>query len=174
MGHHPGTHRPAAQEVAVVSRTLNDPRPLACHRPAGPDDSPVLRAILGVPDGITDPMLTRRSCGGKSTPAATRCWSRWSWPASWATRAEQWRGWSTPGPGRWRWPPAGSLSAHPSRTASPTSMCDLVVSMEHADHDPGGHHHGEGARRELGDQRRPGGRPRPAVMAEPSVFPSRP
>jgi hypothetical protein len=80
----------------VVSRTLNDPRPLACHRPAGPDDSPVLRAILGVPDGITDPVLTRRSCGGKSTPAATRCWSRWSWPASWATRAEQWRGWSTP------------------------------------------------------------------------------
>jgi hypothetical protein len=67
----------------VVSRTLNDPRPLACHRPAGPDDSPVLRAILGVPDGITDPVLTRRSCGGKSTPAATRCWSRWSWPASW-------------------------------------------------------------------------------------------
>jgi hypothetical protein len=41
----------------VVSRTLNDPRPLACHRPAGPDGSPDLRAILGVPDGITDPVL---------------------------------------------------------------------------------------------------------------------
>jgi hypothetical protein len=41
----------------VVSRALNDPWPLACHRPAGPDGSPDLRAILGVPDGITDPVL---------------------------------------------------------------------------------------------------------------------
>jgi hypothetical protein len=57
MGHHAGTHRPAAQEVAVVSRALNDPRPLARHRPAGPDGSPDLRAILGVPAGVTDPVL---------------------------------------------------------------------------------------------------------------------
>jgi hypothetical protein len=49
-----------------------------------------------------------------------------------------------------------------------------MVSMEHADHDPGGITIAKAPGGKLGDQRRPGGRPRPAVMVEPSVFPSRP
>ena len=41
----------------MISRALNDPRPLVRRCPAGPDGAPDLRAILDVPAADADPVL---------------------------------------------------------------------------------------------------------------------